>query len=87
MELIKQNGNSREIYRFWLDGNKYWLDSYSLETKFPPKRKYTASKFWHRIYQRASTITEDEIPWNEDIIAEAHELAVKQIKIGKWKNN
>lgn len=87
MELIKQNGNTREIYRFYQEKSNFYLNEYILETRFPPKRKYTPSKYWHRLFNRDCTITEDEVPWNEDIIAEVHELACKQIKIGKWKKN
>jgi len=87
MELIKNNGNIRETYGFYQAGSTFFLDKYLLEEKPAGKRKYQTIKYWDRLFNRYSTIVEEDIPWDDTIINEVYELACKQIKIKKWENN
>jgi hypothetical protein len=71
----------RKVWHFTLMSNigqpKFWLNSFSLESKQPKQRIWRTVLHWNRLDQRDNTIKEPPLP--EDVIQDAKTLIKTQI--------
>ena len=81
------NQLSVETFEFYQTGEKLYLDKYYImKRENERKRKYITdkSKYYNRIMERHSTITEDQVPFTDEIKALAIKQYVDSIKCLKW---
>lgn len=76
-----------ERYEFYLTENKLYLDKYFIKKREGTKKhNYNIdwSKYYNRVNQRDSTITEAQVPFTDDIKVLAIKQYVDSIKCIKW---
>lgn len=86
MEIIKQVDElTIERWEFSFIGLNLYLNTYSLEKKESKKhRTYKAIKKYDRLWRRDNTITEEEVPFTDEIKQEALNKFMLGIKVLKW---
>jgi hypothetical protein len=78
---------SIETFEFYQTDNKLYLDKYYVMRRDDiNKRKYKIdrSKYYYRLMERDSTITEAQVPLTDEIKAQAIKQFVDTIKCLKW---
>lgn len=86
LELKKViSDNTYDEYEFYISDNIIYLDEYRRKTiKEGSKRTYIVTKLYDRITTRNNTITENDIPFDDDIRKEAVEKYCSTIVCKKW---
>ena len=74
-----------EEFDFYASGTNLYLDRYLLLKKeSKKKKKYSVLKLYSRLNARDSTIKEDQVPFTDEIKAEAIKQFTESIKCLKW---
>lgn len=82
---IKIDDLNKEVYRFWEHEQNLILDSYYLclrESK--RKRNWEYLKIYERLSGRISNITENEVPFTDEIKKLALDEYIKLLKVKTW---
>lgn len=80
----------RWVFTFFEDRMLLILDAYSKGYRPSPRhRNYVAAfkDMYVRILDRDAKMTEDQVPMPEDVVAEAREKLVSQIRVGLWERD
>ena len=86
MEIEKQIDElTIERWRFTFLNNAIFLDGYCLlQKESKRKRNFKVLKLYNRIMGRSNNITEADVPFTEEIKAEALNQFVSSLKVLKW---
>jgi hypothetical protein len=76
------NPLDRMIFSFWLNNNFLVLDTYRRQTKV--KRTWKTVALYDRLSDRNSTITENEVPLDQDVKLKALEAMVNKLSVVTW---
>jgi hypothetical protein len=60
------------------------LNSYWKSTRQSPRHKWQVLTHYDRLNTRDSTLKEADVPWTEELRAEALALYVATLKVGRW---
>ncbi len=76
---------TKEIYNFYQVDNLIYLSNYTvLKRETTRKTKYSVVKKYDRLNTRDSSLSEDQVPFTEEIKAEAIKMYIDSLKIMLW---
>ena len=80
-----EDGLLKEVWNFTIINSTIFLNGYQLMEKESARhRKYKTLKNYDRLMKRESTITEDDVPFTDEIRQEALRTYFKTVKCLKW---
>jgi len=81
---IPKDDLTQEVFSFWVSDTKLFLDTYSLQKRGTKYKKFVAEKYYSRLSGRDSNLTENEVPFTEEIKKQAIDRFVSQLTCLKW---
>ena len=74
-----------EVWGFYINGNTIYLDYYTLfQKESKRKRTFKPIKYYSRLRNRESTITESEVPFTDEIKKDALDKYIETLRVLKW---
>jgi hypothetical protein len=85
-EIEKQvNELTKQVWGFSEMGVKLYLGDYVLlKREDTRKRKYRVIEKYDRLDSRHNTITEDQVPFGDELKKQAYDEFIKNVEVLKW---
>jgi hypothetical protein len=80
LEFLSEDRLSRTSWRFFLLHRTLIVDSYLEETRETTRKKFQKVRHWSRLFESRADIKKDEIPFTDEIAAQAKEAFIERIR-------
>jgi len=87
IEKTSQDGLVLEWWRFSLIDQCLVLDAYVKTVRKSKRHKGIQEQAYVRLFARDSTISEEQVPWSQELAEEALRVLTSSIRVGRWKTD
>jgi hypothetical protein len=87
IEKTSPDGLVVERWRFCLIDKCLVLDAYTKTVRPSKRHKGAVAHHYERLNERDSTISEEQVPWSQELADEALRALTSSIRVGRWKTD